>query len=304
LRRLCVAFLLLAAACGGSTSPASPTPTTAPPAAFADFSGLWTGSYNYTSCLGDHHCNLRIGTSQAFDLRIDQTGSRVRGLFTQWEFAAELSGDVRDDGTVTLSGEAPQASEKDSGMTVSRIVLRLSADRVLQGTIAYQTRSGIQYAEFSPGLTVEGEIASARREDLRAFVAIVDGTWSGRFAIRGCTPVGGSPFCTPHEDRETARLELTLSRSGESLSGTLAIGADRIPVTGRIAGTTVALSGETDVTASGGPGHVRVTSLNASIDSLGRLVGTFRYESVFPAAAPTSGETANAELWQVVRSSN
>ena len=210
MRRLCVALILLAAVgCGGSSSPpASPSPSTASPIALTDFSGLWTGTYTFTTCTGERHCDLRIGTSQDFGLRLEQAGSRVHGLFTWSDFAAEISGDVRDDGSVTLSGEAPKASEKDWGMTVSRIALRLSPERALQGTIAYQTHPGLNLAEFAGSMAAEGQIGSTRREDLRAFVATVDGTWNGRFAIRGCTPPGGAPFCNPHEDQETAAVEL------------------------------------------------------------------------------------------------
>ena len=303
MRRPCAVLMLLAAVgCGGgSKTPASPSPTPASPTAFADFSGMWSGTYKYTSCTGERHCNLRIGTSQDFGLRLEQTGSRVHGLFTQWAYAAELSGEVRDDGSVTLSGEAPKASEKDTGMTVSGIVLRLSADRLIQGTIAYQTHSAIQFTEFTPGLTAEGEIASVRRDDLRAFVAIVDGKWSGRFAIRGCTPPGGAPYCNPHEDREAPVFELTLTRSGDSLSGTFLDGPRRVPLTGRIAGNSVSLAGEIDTAEAGGVSRFRITGFNGSIDSLGRLSGTFVYEYLSPPASATFGETATAELWQVVR---
>jgi len=261
---------------------------------------MWTGTY-YTGCTGERHCGLRIGTAQDFGLRLEQSGSRVHGLFTQWEFAAELSGDVRDDGSVTLTGEAPQASEKDSGMTVSRIALHLSAERSIQGTIAYQTRLGIQFAEFNPGMAAEGEIVSVRRDDLRSFAAIVDGKWTGRFAIRGCTPAGATRSCYPHEDREAPPLELTLVRSGDTLAGTFVDGAQRVPMTGRIIGNTMSLSGEAEMPVSGGASRLRIAGFTGTIDSLGRLTGTFTYELLYPAAAPTLGETANAELWQVVR---
>ena len=99
MRRLSVALILLAAVgCGGSSSPpASPSPSTASPIALTDFSGLWTGTYTFTTCTGERHCDLRIGTSQDFGLRLEQAGSRVHGLFTWSDFAAEISGDVRDD---------------------------------------------------------------------------------------------------------------------------------------------------------------------------------------------------------------
>lgn len=303
MRRLCVALILLAAVgCGGSSSPpVSPSPSTASPIALTDFSGLWTGTYTFTTCTGERHCDLRIGTSQDFGLRLEQAGSGVHGLFTWSDFAAEISGDVRDDGSVTLSGEAPKASEKDWGMTVSRIALRLSPERALQGTIAYQTHPGLNLAEFAGSMAAEGQIGSTRREDLRAFVATVDGTWNGRFAIRGCTPPGGAPFCNPHEDQETAAVELSLLRSGDALTGTFVDGTRRVPVTGRILGNSISLSGETDAPESGSTTRVRIAGFDGTIDSLGRLNGKFVYEFLSPSAAPTFGETANAEMWQVVR---
>ena len=44
-----------------------------------------------------------------------------------------------------------------------------------------------------------------------------------------------------------------------------------------------------------------IAGFDGTIDSLGRLNGKFVYEFLSPSAAPTFGETANAEMWQVVR---
>ena len=49
------------------------------------------------------------------------------------------------------------------------------------------------------------------------------------------------------------------------------------------------------------PTRVRIAGFDGTIDSLGRLNGKFVYEFLSPSAAPTFGETANAEMWQVVR---
>jgi len=304
MRHVGVAVLAIASVlsgCGGSSSvPSSPSPGPSSAAA-TDFTGLWTGSYKVTSCGGQRHCDLAVGTLRDFGLRLGQTGSRVRGLFTQMGFAAEISGDLRVDGSVVLSGEARRASQKDSGMTVSRIVLRMSGDRTLQGSVAYEIQPGVLFEEFAGAPSGEGEIATVRRDDLRAFVETVDGKWSGRFAIRGCTPPGGARFCNPHEDQEAPAFELTLARSGDSLSGTFVDGPRRVPVTGRIAGNSISLAGESDTAESGAGTRLRITGLNGSIDSLGRLNGTFVYEYLSPASAATFGETATAELWQVVR---
>jgi hypothetical protein len=72
-------------------------------------------------------------------------------------------------------------------------------------------------------------------------------------------------------------------------------------VSGHIAGTTVVLSGEALAPSSGGASSIRLTAWSARVDEFGRMTGTFRYDYTYPSGAPTLGESAAAELVQVLK---
>lgn len=299
-RSFAVACLLLAA-CGGSPSaPSSQAPASPPVAAAADFSGLWTGSYRLTSCEGDRHCFVLRGTTRTFTLRLRQTGARVRGLVSVGDGVAEVSGDVLKDGTLVLSGSDPPATSRDGSMT-ARLELRMSEPGDLQGRVSYDTQPRPEDTDFLGPTRMVGDVVSVTRTDLGSFLNSVDGTWSGRVAVRTCAPMPGSPYCYPFTDQEVSSLELTLARSGAALTGTLRIGSARVPLSGSIAGSAVTLTGETLAPASGGPTLIRVSDWKGSIDEFGRMTGTFTYEMRHPSVAPTIGMSALMDLRQVLK---
>jgi len=300
MRRLIVAASFVLAACGRTPSAPSTTPS-APltPVAAADFSGLWTGSFRLTSCAGDRHCGILMGTTRTFTLRLRQSGSQVQGLFTQSIYAADVAGEVLKDGTVLVSGSAPAANTMDGSMRVTGLALRATPTRALEGTVAYETEPSAPAIGVEFRTTISGDVVSITRSDLQTFAAAVDGTWSGRFAVRSCVPPARSLYCYPYGDQEMVNLELSLTRSGDAVTGTFGSGSNRVPVSGRISGSSISLSGESLV--SGGTTVIRVSAWNGSVDGFGRMRGTFRFDFGYPSGAPTLGESAAAELWQVVK---
>ena len=68
-----------------------------------------------------------------------------------------------------------------------------------------------------------------------------------------------------------------------------------------MSGSSITLSGESFTVVSGGTTVIRLTEWTGSVDALGRMRATFRYEFAYPFGAPTLGESATAELWQVVK---
>lgn len=254
MRRSVVAIGLVLGACGGAPSARSSTPASP---AVAQFAGLWSGSYKLTSCSGERHCVLYVGTSRTFELRLQQAGGHVEGLF--------------------VAG-------------------------ALNGTLLHETTTPLGYDinVFGP-VRITGDVVSSVRSDLASFAAVIDGTWSGRFAVRSCSPVLPDPYCYPFQEQEVSFLQLTVQRGGSALTGTLTFGSGRIPVSGAIAGGSFTIGGETLSAASGGDSLLRVTGFKGSIDAFGRMTGTRSYQSGYPVAAPRIGESAQLELRNVLK---
>ena len=302
MRRSVVAIGLVLAACGGG-SPTTPSPAPAPPAepAIAQFAGLWSGSYKLTFCSGERHCVLSIGTTRTFGLRLQQSGSRVEGLFVVGGSVADVSGDVQKDGHLTLKG-IDQAMTIQDTSTTAQLELQLGLAGVLSGTVLHETTVPPNYDVnvFGP-VRIAGDLVSSVRSDLPSFALDIDGVWSGYFAVRSCTPVLPDPYCDPFQAEEISSFKLTLERAGSGLSGTIAIGSGRIPVSGTMAGASFTLNGETVYPASGGNSLLRVSGFKGSIDGFGRMTGTLLYESAYPVAAPRIGESAQLELHRVLK---
>jgi hypothetical protein len=301
MRRLIAAACLVLAACSRTPSSPSSSPSPAPvsPAA-ADYSGLWTGTYRFKTCSGERHCVLYIGTTRDFSLRVQQSGSRAHALLTLGGLAVDVDGVVGADGALTLSGFAPAAAVIDTAVGAN-LSLRMGPGRTLTGSIDYRTEPPARYLDVAGALVATTDIATVVHQDLAAFASAVDGTWSGRLLVRSCTPPAGGRNCYPTGTDEPATFDLTLARSGDTVSGTFASGPDRVPVAGRISGTSLSLEGETLTPASGGPSRTRVTGWQAALDGLGRMTGTLQYEYAFPFSAPVLGETAAVELLQVIK---
>jgi hypothetical protein len=287
--------ILATSACGGSSEAPSITPSPASP---ASFSGLWQGSLKYTSCDGMRHCFARVASSIPFTLRILQTGARVRALFTISNYAVELNGDVRKDASLELTGSSPLASpanpDFDAAVAVQRFSLTLDPMAGLVGSVLYQLHAGRENAEFNLA-TLGGDIMNVSRSDLPLFASTFDGTWTGRFVVRSCAPIG--LYCYALRIDELDTLELRLTQNGTDVNGMFG----NVPVTGRVSGRTLTLTGEHLTPSSGGDSLMRITTWNASIDDFGRMSGTFEYVYAFPVPAPQLGSNARAELWQVVK---
>lgn len=301
MRRSVVAIGLVLAACGGSPTTPSSVPASPAAPAVAQFAGLWSGSYKLTSCSGERHCVLYVGTTRAFGLRLQQNGGHVDGLFITDASVADVSGDVQKDGQLTLKGTDPAMTIQDLSMTV-QLELQLTADGVLRGSLVHETTVPPQYDinVFGP-LRIGGDLVSSVRTDLMSFALGIDGTWSGRFAVRSCTPVAPDPYCYPFRDQEVSVARLTLQRAGTTITGTLTVGADTIPVSGIVSGSAFTMSGETVSLVSGGNSLLRVSGFKGSIDGFGRMTGTLLYESAYPVAAPRIGESAQLELRNVLK---
>jgi hypothetical protein len=134
MRRLIIATLLLLAACSGTpSSPSSPPSTPGTPGV----SGLWSGTFRPTDCTGDRQCIPMkiIGSVLPFTLKVQQTGSRVQGSFSNGRFTADVTGDMNPDGWVTLSGATPPSVENGS-MRVTAVRVRATAPGGLEGRVA------------------------------------------------------------------------------------------------------------------------------------------------------------------------
>ena len=109
---------LIAAACGGG----SPTG----PDGGADFSGVWQGTWQRTSCTETGGavgtaCNL-TPTSGALRLTLTQTGIAVAGNVEVASFLIPASGSVSANGTLNLTGSAhlQSATETLSNWSTTR----------------------------------------------------------------------------------------------------------------------------------------------------------------------------------------
>ena len=301
MRRSAVAIGLVLAACGGSPTTPSSAPASPSAPAVAQFAGLWSGSYKVTSCSGERHCVLILGTTRTFGLRLQQNGGHVDGLFITGASAADVSGEVQKDGHVTLKGVDQAITSQDISMT-AQLELQLTTDGALSGAILHETTSppGYDVNVFGP-VRITGDVVSTLRSDLTSFAADIEGTWSGRFVVRSCAPVPSDRYCYPFQEQEVNSVQVTVQRGGSSLTGTMAIGSGRIPLSGTIAGSSFTMSGDTIYPASGGNSLLRVSGFKGSIDGFGRMTGTLVYEEAYPVAAPRLGESAQLELRQVLK---
>jgi hypothetical protein len=302
--RVFAVALLLVAACGGSPSspsrpPASPAPV---PVTFADFSGLWTAKYRITACDWERHCVLYIGTERSFDLRLVQVGSHVRGLYVDNGSATDVEGDVSSDGTLVMSGSSGPVSARDGSFRVTEVRVRLASAPDLQGQVSYESRLPPEYSEYELGMKATGEIVSATRSGLGAFVDSTDGTYHGRFVVRRCTPY--TTYCYPNDIDEVPDLVLTVTHDASAVSATYQQGGTRVPLHGTLSGRTLLLDGETTTGTPGFEALNRVTAWRTTLDEFGRMSGTFHFDLVYTIANPSFGGGIDGELVQLVKTTH
>ena len=300
-RLIAVTLCLLAAACskspaGPSAAPASPP---AAPVTFADFSGLWTVQYRVTAC-ESHDCYYGLEGSQlAFDLRLQQTGAEVRGLFVERTNLTDVSGRVSTDGTLLLTGYAPPLSVRDGAFRITGLTIKRGGAPGLQGTLSYESTPPT-YGEGAPwGSRVRGDVLSATRSDLTAFSENLDGLYVGSFIVRSCTST--SRYCTPYDPDGLSEVRLSVARAGSAVSGTFQDGGTLVSLSGTASGQAVDMGGEGLTPQSGGATLDRITNWRATVDAFGRMSGSFHLDHMYPAVAPLVSGSSDCELVRLVK---
>lgn len=243
----------LVAGCGGS---ALETPTS--PGSAGAFTGTWVPQVRVTSCTGSYEC---IAPPSWFLLRLVHEGSGVRG-------AAVIRGRVADvTGTIDPSGNVAFTALPGASLTVYELSIRADSTVGITGTIHYSTA----------GLTLRGEITSAKRGPLEQTLSTIQGTWFGDSLVRACTFAGYT------ECPRAARLfRVSLQQSGTVLSGDFDFSLDqrfRVPVRGTLTASVLTLTGEATITfPTGGTYRLRLMTWTSRPDALGRMNGTFTYD--------------------------
>ncbi len=249
LRRLLPLLLLsFVVACGGgdSSTPTSPSPTPSTPTRIVGVSG-----------------NLGFG-----DVAV---GSSRDASFT-----------ITNTGTSTLTV---------SGMSVSGGLASLLSASWTSGTIAAGGSQTVNLrfqpttaGSYSGTLTVNGDQTSGTNTlpvSATATGATAQGTWSGRYDVQRCDGTGSNQdyFCSTNRGAfppgSSLPLTLTLSQSGSSVSGTIALGQVTGAVTGSIdAAGNLNLNG----TATGGQITLVVTTFSVSVSG-SSMTGTMTYSA-------------------------
>lgn len=281
---------LVCAACGQSSPPASPSPVVST-ASFADFSGIWQGQYQITTCSGERVCWTRVGTTRPYVLRLTQSGSLVTGVLEAWSFTIDVGGEVTKEGVLTLSGSrAGTGGPEGMGeVHVPGFVLRLDPQRGLAGDLSYNVVPA--YESGFGVLTHTGVVLSATHGRLEAVgptaLAAYEGTWSGTFVTESCTP-SGSAYCAPELPEGAYRLNMDLHVDGGVLTGELVLEQTAVPVTASVTATGLVVEGSASRAVSGGTDVTQISRWSASRDIYARLNGTFEYERAYVRPAATS----------------
>lgn len=163
-----VVFAFVLAGCnqGGSRSPVSPTPVGTPPPvvvappppqpSVTNYAGRWSGSYIVDQCAGssgsmdDILCSaprpgnsggiFQRGATFPITLDLSQNGSSVSGVISYGQISGNVSGSVRADQSLFLSGTAT-ASFSSSILTITTTDWStFQSGGQLHGTIAISLR--------------------------------------------------------------------------------------------------------------------------------------------------------------------
>ena len=242
-RAIVCAVLAFAVACTRQQSPVSPTAPAAPtplPPIVASYAGVWHGNFTIAHCQGRRHCVFSIGQHRPFVLLLDQAGSHVTGMFQVESFGVPVQGDISTDGELTLRGRRDSPGALAAAVELTRFTARQSASAGLLADLTYRLRypdtvpEGVNSKEQS----ISGVIASAARGQLPAANAF-GGRWTGSLVIRDCAPAN-TPGCWPRELGHEGTYELTLSQSGDRVTGVLKFEGD-LSVTGTVADNSLTL---------------------------------------------------------------
>lgn len=254
---------------------------------YTDFSGLWQGHYTITECNGERDCWFRVGSTRPYLLRLRQNGAAVTGVLEAWWFAADVSGEVKTDGTLTLVGFLPGTSGRDGigAVHVNQFSAHLDARQGLTGAIAYSVEPRPATESGSLGVvTHTGVVTGGTRDALSDIsplaLAAYEGTWTGMYAVESCS-FSGWRDCYPEVAGGAYTFTLALRVNGDSLTGDLQLPSARIPVSARITEAGLAVTGFEEHVVSGGTSVIDVLRWSTIRDAYARLNGTFDYDARF-----------------------
>jgi hypothetical protein len=297
---LAVSAAALSTACNRNAidqPPALPSaPTPLPPLA-ASFAGAWHGDYTVTRCEGQRHCNETRGRAYPFSLRLEQAGSHVRGLFMPHGIPVE--GDVSSDGELSLTGTRPSAGKYSPAVELTRFTARLSPTGLV-ADLVYQMRYEHGMRDWIGGNSLEqslgGTVASAERGTITP-VSSFDGQWTGTLIISDCSTIGWTA-CWPEERDREYGFELTLTQSGNRVSGELRL-RDRFQVTGTVSGDTLTLEPAVrEDVQSGSRIFTRLERWEMTRDAVGSVRGEMYYkrDTVWTSGQPSSQSAYYAKI--------
>jgi hypothetical protein len=286
--------LSVSLACGGH----SPAPSPSPGSPRADFTGAWHGEYRVTTCTGGRNCFAQVGSDRPYVLALAQVGAEVSGVFMSDGAVVDVRGNVGADDQLRLQAAPPSVVTDVSAFTRFEATLTVEAAElrgVLEFTIGAPFFGSLPPTAYTRG----GDIRSSVRDALTPITSYA-GQWRGEYIVRACTPVGW-PDCHWAQPGASYVIELALSQSGDTVTGTAVLSSKTIPVIGVVSAGSLTLTGELTTAISGGTSQTRIVSWTSRRDVVGRLFGQFHAsdETVGLSPAPMS-MTYDAELVGVV----
>jgi hypothetical protein len=159
------ALAVTVVACGNPT-----TPTTLSTAERSDFSVVWRGEYQVTTCNGARNCFAYRGTQRTFSLRLSQTGTNVFGVLTVGGIvnigggvSVDVTGTVNPSGLLTLTGSrtAATAFDPNGDIQVTRFVVQRDMQRGLTGSLEYVVRYTPQQNPETGSVSWAGDLTTA-----------------------------------------------------------------------------------------------------------------------------------------------
>ena len=125
-------------------------------------------------------------------------------------------------------------------------------------------------------LVVAMAISSACRSSTTPSTATFDGTWAGTYVIEQCA-VSGWPSCSGVGENNS--LNLLLTQTGSTVSGTVEFPDFSIPVTGTVVNGTLSLTGHVLKTSDRLASETAdLIQWGSTLDQDGLIQGTFRYK--------------------------
>jgi hypothetical protein len=235
-----------------------------------------------TSCGGERHCVLFIGTERDASLRVMRTGSTYTGVLTVYSQPVAVSGVMTPDGELTLTGRKTPAIAADLEIEVTALRVKL-VDGATTGVLEYVVRGMPVGAWVFGDVRHAGQITSAQRvvDAARFDEAQFGGSWHGRFVVRQCSWVAWL-WCYPYEDDRVHFFQLDLTQTGNEVAGMFRLSPLEVPVTGRVTGGVLELTGEHTRVISGGSEVARLRSWSSRRDLFGSMTGTFSFELTWP----------------------